>query len=329
MHKRLWDSTPVWVVRETVNLYFEKNVARAAAALAYFLLLTFFPLLICVNAFVGMLQLDRQVVFQTLAEFVPVNAASLVGEYVGYISENQSAALLTAGIVAVLVSASAALRTLLDAMDAIHDRPRQGGFGRLVFSVVLSLLLLITVYLSMVVVLTGDWFLTLLEQLIPPALLRLIDFPGVSGLWNWMKFLLLFCFVMLLVLALYRIGAPRRMQPGPRAPVITGGVLASIALVLASAVFSWFIGMSSRYSLLYGSLASVIILMVWLYLCGTILLLGSVFNRVWYRHRLRRRIRRLDEMEKPDGPCTNRSPGEEADAPAPGVFAHMGRFSPG
>ena len=302
MHKRLWDSTPVWVVRETVNLYFEKNVARAAAALAYFLLLTFFPLLICVNAFVGMLQLDRQVVFQTLAEFVPVNAASLVGEYVGYISENQSAALLTAGIVAVLVSASAALRTLLDAMDAIHDRPRQGGFGRLVFSVVLSLLLLITVYLSMVVVLTGDWFLTLLEQLIPPALLRLIDFPGVSGLWNWMKFLLLFCFVMLLVLALYRIGAPRRMQPGPRAPVITGGVLASIALVLASAVFSWFIGMSSRYSLLYGSLASVIILMVWLYLCGTILLLGSVFNRVWYRHRLRRRIRRLDEMEKPDGP---------------------------
>ena len=77
-----------------------------------------------------------------------------------------------------------------------------------------------------------------------------------------------------------------------RAPVVTGGVLASVSLVACSMVFSWFLGVSSRYSLLYGSLASVIILMVWLYLCGNILLLGSVFNRVWYRRRLRRRAER-------------------------------------
>ena len=89
---------------------------------------------------------------------------------------------------------------------------------------------------------------------------------------------------------LYRIGAPR--GEGVRAPVVTGGVLASVSLVACSMVFSWFLGVSSRYSLLYGSLASVIILMVWLYLCGNILLLGSVFNRVWYRRRLRRRAER-------------------------------------
>ena len=57
----------------------------------------------------------------------------------------------------------------------------------------------------------------------------------------------------------------------------------------ATALFSWFIGLSARYSLVYGSLASVIILLVWLYLCGNILILGDVFNCVWYR-------RRLDQM---------------------------------
>ena len=65
----------------------------------------------------------------------------------------------------------------------------------------------------------------------------------------------------------------------------TGAVLSSAALVAASALFSWFIGMSSRYSLVYGSLASVIILLVWLYLCGNILILGNVFNYVWYRRK--------------------------------------------
>ncbi len=84
---------------------------------------------------------------------------------------------------------------------------------------------------------------------------------------------------MLLVLAVYRLGTPKREFQ--LRPMLVGALLCSGALVVASGAFSWFIGMSSRYSLLYGSLASIIILLLWLYLCGTILLLGAVFNRVW------------------------------------------------
>ena len=65
-----------------------------------------------------------------------------------------------------------------------------------------------------------------------------------------------------------------------------GTLVASLAIVAASVLFSWFIGLSSRYALVYGSLASLIILLVWLYLCGNILILGDVFNCVWYRRRL-------------------------------------------
>ena len=57
-------------------------------------------------------------------------------------------------------------------------------------------------------------------------------------------------------------------------------------MAVCSGVFSWFIGMSSRYALVYGSLASLIILLVWLYLCGNILILGNAVNYVLYRHRL-------------------------------------------
>ena len=290
--ERIWNSRPVSFALEFVGLYLDKGIPRAAAALTYFLLLTIFPLLICVNAFVGLLRLDAESILDALSGIIPASAAALVGDYIAYVSANQSAALLAAGLLALLVSASAALRILLDTMDSIHDRPPDRGLGRLVFSVALSLLLLLTMYLSVVVVITGDWFVHLLEENLPPALLEW-GFSAVAELWVWMKYLLLFCFVMLLVLGLYRLGAPRG---GPvRAPVVTGGVLASVALVACSVLFSWFIGLSSRYSLLYGSLASVIILMVWMYLCGNILLLGGVFNRVWYRRRLRRRGQLKDE----------------------------------
>ena len=64
--------------------------------------------------------------------------------------------------------------------------------------------------------------------------------------------------------------------------------LAAIALAAASMLFSFFMSRSTRYSLIYGSLASVIILLVWLYLCGNILILGSAFNYVLDDHRHRK-----------------------------------------
>ena len=54
----------------------------------------------------------------------------------------------------------------------------------------------------------------------------------------------------------------------------------SIALVAATNVFSYFISVSSRYTTVYGSLAAVIILLVWLFLCSNIIILGNVFNYV-------------------------------------------------
>ena len=88
-----------------------------------------------------------------------------------------------------------------------------------------------------------------------------------------------------------------RPAPGgdPRPPVPSGAFLPAGALVAATALFSWFIGLSSRYSLVYGSLASVIILLVWLYLCGNILILGNVFNCVWYRKKKVRALRQSRE----------------------------------
>ena len=49
--KRIWNSPPARFVREIVELYFSARVSRSAAELAYFLILTFFPILICVNAY--------------------------------------------------------------------------------------------------------------------------------------------------------------------------------------------------------------------------------------------------------------------------------------
>lgn len=272
--RRIWNIEPVRFAREMVEMYFSAGVARSAAALAYFLVLSFFPFLICINAFVGALHLDIGSLLEVMEEFLPGGVASILADYIQYITNNQSTAMFLAGLLVTLISASAAVRSLMNVMEDIYGRTRYRGVGRLLASVVFSVLFLLMMYLSMVVVLTGSWFFSLVERYLG------LELPVNS--WQWLRFVLLFALVLFVILLLYRFTAPRGK---PEPPVLTGAALAAVALAAASILFSWFMGMSTRYSLVYGSLASVIILMVWLYLCGNILILGNVFNCVWYRHK--------------------------------------------
>ena len=288
--KDLLQKEPVKFALELADIYFSKRVARSAAELAYFLILTFFPILICLNAFIGLLHVDINTLMEAAAPFFPKETVSILADYVSYITTNQSSGLLAAGVVMTLFSSSAAFRALMNIMGEIYERKSYRGVWQIVASVAFSILFLVTIYLSLAVLLTGEWLFQLAEQLFH------LNSGTLPWDWQWLRFLILFCLVLLFVMVVYRMSAPRGK---PRPPLLTGAVLSSAALVAASALFSWFIGMSSRYSLVYGSLASVITLLVWLYLCGNILILGNVFNCVWYR---RKKIRYLKKLREQDAP---------------------------
>ena len=269
---------PVSFAVETAELFLGIGAPRMAAALSYFLILTLFPMLVCVNHFIGLFHLDLEKLLQSLDQLLPEEVLGVLADYLVYVAGSESGALLLASLTTILVSASAGLRTLLSAMDSLHQVEHKRVVRRVVLSVLLSALFLLTVYLSVVVIFTGEWFFWLLEEHLPRRIAELLPLSALSGLWRWMRYLLLFCFVLLLVLIVYRAGTPRGAVRRP--VVLFSSLLASAAMVAASAVFSWFIDLSSRYALVYGSLASLIILLVWLYLCGNILLLGAAVGRV-------------------------------------------------
>ena len=71
MWRRLWENSKVKFVREMAEIYFGKNVGRSSAELAYFLILTFFPILICISAFVNELHLDLTHLLDQADPFLP------------------------------------------------------------------------------------------------------------------------------------------------------------------------------------------------------------------------------------------------------------------
>ena len=276
MLRRFLSLPPVSFLLETALLCGRIGVARSAAALSYFLILTLFPLLIWLHSFIGRFHLDLAPLLSSLGQVLPQGVLALLEEYLAYVAAVQSPALLWASLFTLLFSASAGLRTLFLTLGELFHVRRHHGLGHIFLSVVLAALFLVTIYLSVTVIFTGDWFFRLLERQLPRGLLPL---SALGALWRWLRYLLLFCFLLLMVLTLYRVGVPPSHLN--RRAALGTALATALALAACSAVFSWFIGLSSRYALVYGSLASLVILLVWLYVCGYVLLLGAVVCRVW------------------------------------------------
>lgn len=251
--------------QSTVRQYLKHHVSRASAGLSYFLMLTFFPLLICLYNMLGSFFPSADAVGQLLSGILPDNTVETIKEFIGYVSVNTNPRMLPIAVAAMLTGSAAGFRIILSLMDELRPgrRRRRGGF---LLSFAYSLVFLIALYLAALMMISGEWFIKLVDEW--------VSFVNISHNWGWFRFVALFLMLFVLILGVYRLCAPM----GEGALMVPGALAASITLVGVSIVFSWFIGMSVKYPLVYGSLASMMILLLWLYFCGNILFLGGIVN---------------------------------------------------
>lgn len=244
------------------------RIPMAAAGLSYFLMLSVFPLLICLYSMLGGLFPQRGEILRFLRGLLPEEALQIVLDYLGYVSSHLSRSMLILAVTAMVSSSSAAFRIIDREMGALWGRRQFSGVVSWAFSLCFSMIFLAAVYLSVLLVVSGKWFLEFAD--------RHIMFMNLSDSWRWWRFVLLFLLLLALLSGVYKLTSPRRRT----LRLLPGAALASGALVAVSIVFSAFIGVSTRYPLIYGSLASVFVMMFWLYICGEILFLGGACNVV-------------------------------------------------
>lgn len=230
------------------------------------------------NSILGLMKLDPDAVFSQLELFLPGAVASLVSDYLLYIGQNNSLALLIASAALILTAASAAFRMIVRCSYDIYQLETGISWVYYIISAFMPFIMTVVIYLSGIIMLTGNWFFRLLEQYIHLSI-QIIH-------WEWMRFLLLFLILFLFLALVYRVTLPKRE---PRPPVLAGAFGAAVALVVVSIAFSNIMEASSKYSIVYGSLASLIILMLWLYVISTILLMGNAFNYVLYLNHKQKR----------------------------------------
>lgn len=268
MHMKFMHIKFMRFLRNFSRMYAVKRLPRASAALSYYLTMTFFPLIICLYTLLGNSYDKAMSVLSFTEHLMASETVDFLEDFLYYVAENNSLAMMMAGIVVLLTSASAAVRSLQGTIGELQGGQRfQGALGYF-FSVVFSLLLLAALYFAILVMLTGRSVIERLNQMLP--------FIDISQSWRYVRFLVLAGIEYVICLGVYE-GSKRSWDSYSTWP---GALLATVALVGVSIAFSVFIDASTKYPLVYGSLASVILLMLWLYFCCMVIFCGAAVNIV-------------------------------------------------
>ncbi len=256
----------LFILADVVGMYSEKRISRASAGLSYYMTMTFFPLVICLYYLLGNYSGKVAEALDVVYGLITPDAAQSVNEYIQYLYVSKSPALLVAGLTVLLTSSSAAIRTVIVTIGELQGGVRYKGIMYFVFSFLFSFAFLAAMYFAMLVIITGRAMLDFINRIVPHF--------DISSSWVWIRFLILAGIMLLIFWALYRIAR----QKNDKYSLWPGALLATVATVLMSAFFSVFIGMSTKYSMVYGSIASIILLMLWLYICCQIIYIGAAFN---------------------------------------------------
>jgi membrane protein len=271
-----WKLIP-YLIRRSLFAALDDGCFSIAKAAAYSALLSFFPVL--TTAATVLVQTRAQFVSNTLEKFLAEAVPPGTDELVVRQFQVKGARPFLLLIVAVLVAlwaASSVIRSLIDGFQAAYRVPRSRGFlrqvGVSVALVILSAMPLVGA--SLLVLFGGQVERTVMNWMrVDPVL------HPFSWVWEWLtlvaRYLLALVTTTLVTGMLYYFGPYRKQRWRAIWP---GAILATLLWLLTTLAFGWYVRNLAQYNVMYGSVATSIALLVWMYLVAAIALVGCEFN---------------------------------------------------
>ena len=268
------------VVKRSFKQFKHDNVTDFAAALTYFGILAIFPFILALVSVLGLLgksQTDQ--VVKNISAIAPGAITGVLNSIIGQVQGKAGAAglALIISLALALWSASGYVAAFMRASNVIYGVEE----GRPIWKTA-PVRLLVT--LALVVMLAVSAVMVIATG---PVAKQLGSAFGVGDtavlVWEIAKWPVLIIVVSLMFSLLY-LACPNVKQPGLKW-VSLGGVIAVLVWILASALFALYVSLAGSYNKTYGTFATVIIFLVWLWITNIALLLGAEINAESQRER--------------------------------------------
>ena len=251
-----------------LNKLKEDHVSESAAECAYYTILSFVPFIIFFISLIQFTVVDKQIILSGLKQIIPASMHTFVFNIIDEVY-TKSFNTISFSLIIALWSASKGFYALCKGLKNIYklteDKPN---FIVRIEGFVYTLLFMICLLIVMILIVFGNRIHGFITQnffslgIITSFFLRIRTLITISALFS--VFLLLYKFI-----------PKHKMSLKSQIP---GAIFSSIAWIITSFVFSIYIDVFKGFSNTYGSLTSIILIMMWIYICMYIILLGAEIN---------------------------------------------------
>jgi membrane protein len=278
--RSLWNlqGVPIRVVAvRTWNSLIADRLFGHAAELAFYFLFALFPTLFSASSILGLAAQSAHQIYLRLLDYlailIPTAALGTVLETFNQTTAAATSGKITFGLVAAIWSASVGISAIQDTLNAVYKIQDSRSFIRArIDAIGLTILLTLIVTLGLASLLGGDVTAALAYRFIDYRLLEIAVAAGARLIaWAMATALLVLAFAVTYYWAPdVRVRRWHWLTPG--------GATGILGWLLASVGFRVYIHFFNSYSVTYGSLGAVIILLMWFYITGLMLLLGAEIN---------------------------------------------------
>ena len=247
------------------------DIVGRAAQLAYYFLLALFPALLFLTALIGLFPLQETIpeLMLNLRTVLPADALSLLEKYLDNVVKGSSGDILSLGLLGALWASSSGVTAIMESLNVVYSATETRPYWKVrLIAALLTIGLAGFIIASTTLVLygarIGEW---------------IADFVGMGWLfviaWNVLQWPVA-VFLMLFALAVIYYVCPDVEHDWRW---VTPGSVCAVSLWLGVSLgFKAYVENFSNYNAAYGSIAGVIVLMLWLYLTGVVMLLGGEIN---------------------------------------------------
>jgi membrane protein len=268
-----FDTTLGWgeLVKRTVKETQADKGFGLAAQLAYYFFLALFPALLVLIALAGVFAdaglVERLV--NMMSGAVPPDVISIIRDQLIRISQGQQGGILTFGVLAALWSSSAAIVSLIDSLNSAYDvEDSRPWWKQRLVAIALTVGIAVFIIASFALVLAGpeiaDWLAGRFGL-------------GSAFAWTWkiVQWPIVFVLVALAFGLVYYFGPDVEQDFVFLTP---GSVLATVLWLLGSLAFRFYVMNFASYNETYGAVGGVMVLLLWLYLSGLVVIVGAEMN---------------------------------------------------
>ena len=249
----------------------KKNIAAFAGSCAYFFVISIVPLLILISSTLPYTAVTEADLIKALSDITPDFADDIILRLIDEAYE-QSVAVFSISALATIWSGALGMMSIIRGLNCIYDVEERRNYFHLRFIAALYTLAMIAILLVMLLIMVFERVVRNIAVSHFPSIMFVIS------LSSYLKFLVVIAVSTFFFALIYTFVPSAKMKFVYQLP---GAVFSAVVWYLFSWLFSIYVNMSGYFSI-YGSIATPLIMMIWLYFCISIFLIGAFINRFFH-----------------------------------------------